>query len=185
MASVRQRLITAEEFLNFPEPEDSSRLELVRGEVVCMTRPNWEHGEAQGNVYMLIKQYLKQHPIGRVAVESGVITERNPDTVRGPDVSFFSSDRLPIDDRAKHFIEGSPDLCVEILSPSNSKREIRTKLQEYFASGTRLAWLVDPQTRTVTVHQNADEGIVLNASDTLDGGDVLPGFACQVRELFD
>ena len=106
--------------------------------------------------------------------------------VRIPDVSFVSFDRVP--DRlipAEPILNFAPDLAVEVLSPSNTRREIAQKLVEYFASGTRLAWIVDPDARTIAVHHGPGEPTsVLTAADALDGEDVLPGFSLGAADLF-
>lgn len=184
MSKISQKLLTAEEFFDLPEPADGSFQELVRGEVVAVTAPGWEHGEIQLNIGSLLKQFLKQNPIGRVATESGTITERGPDTVRGPDVSYYSKDRLPLDQRVVKYHDQPPDLCVEVVSPSNTKRQLREKIREYFFAGVRMVWVVDPEDRSVTVLRAPDEGRALYEAATLDGGDVLPGFSCKVADLF-
>ena len=78
----------------------------------------------------------------------------------------------------------SGDLAVEVVSKSNTKPEIARKLQEYFAAGSRLAWIVDPKPQTVRVHTAPGEHVVLGIDDWLDGGKVLPGFRVPVRDLF-
>jgi Uma2 family endonuclease len=184
MATVEPRLITAEEYQQLPEPTDGTRLELVRGEIVAMCRPSWEHGEIAGNVYLAIKLFLRANPIGRVSVESGVITERNPDTVRGPDVSFIRKERMPLGQRVPGFAELTPDLCVEVVSPSNTRASLNEKIEEYFATGAKLVWVIDPEERSVTVYREPVEGRVLKSYEVLDGGEVLPNFSCKVAELF-
>ena len=181
---VAAKPVTAEEFARTPEPADGRRLELVRGEVIAMSKPTWEHGEIAGNVYMAIKLFLKTTPIGRVSVESGFILERGPDTVRGPDVSYTSKERMPLDERMNRLPDQHPDLCVEVNSPTNTKRQIRDKVKEYFFAGVRAVWLIDPEDRSVTVLTAPDEGRTLYDETTLDGGEVLPGFACKVADLF-
>jgi Uma2 family endonuclease len=184
MATVETKPITAEEYQRIPDPTDGTRLELVRGEVIAMPRPNWEHGEIAGNVYTEIKLFLRQHPIGRVSVEGGIITERGPDTVRGPDVSFMSKARMPIDERMNRFADQTPDLCVEVVSPSNTRMALNGKIAEYFSTGARMVWVVDPDERSVTVYREPNEGRVLKQESILDGGDVLQGFSCKVADLF-
>ena len=185
MATVGTKLMTAEEFFDLPDPPDGSKLELIRGEVTTVAQPGLEHGEVQVNVAALIKWFLKQHPIGRVFVESGTITERNPDTSRGPDVSYYGKERLPLDQRVVKYHDQSPDLCVEVVSPSNTRRELNAKIKEYFFAEVRMVWVVDPEERSVTVYREPLEGRLLKEDRTLDGGDVLPGFACRVADLFE
>jgi len=183
MATTIKRM-TAEEFMLLPRPSDGSRQELVRGEIVEMPGPTWRHGEIAGNVYFAIKSYLRGNPIGRVVVESGAIVERDPDTVRGPDVSFMGKDRMPLDAEMACYADGGPDLCVEVLSPSNTRRQMREKIVEYFSSGSKLVWLVDPDDRSVTVYEKPDEGRMLHQGTVIDGGDVLPDFSCPVADFF-
>lgn len=184
MATVETKPITAEEFFRMPDPNDGSKLELVQGEIVAMPGPGFEHGEVQLTVGMLLKQYAKPLGLGRVVTESGVVTERGPDTVRGPDVSFISKDRLALDARVTGYPDRPADLCVEIVSPSNSMRQLKAKAKEYLFAGVRLVWIVDPEDRTVTVITDPLESRTLEADATLDGGPVLPGFSCKVADLF-
>jgi Uma2 family endonuclease len=108
------------------------------------------------------------------------------DQVRIPDVSFFTWDRFP----GRRFPDApipdiAPDIAVEVLSESNTRREMARKLREYFEAGVRLVWYVDPKSQTVTVYDSPDHPAVLKIDDTLDGGDVLPGFALALSELFE
>ena len=180
------KLLTADEYFRLPEPPDGSKRELVRGEVVTMSNPGWRHGEVQVNVAFAIKLFLKANPIGRVAVESGLPTDRSPDTVRGPDVSYYSKERLPLDQVVIAYHDQPADLCVEVISPSNTKKEMRAKIKEYFFAGVRVVWVVDPEDKSVVILRAADpdEGRTLYDDATLDGGDVLPGFSCKVSDLF-
>jgi Uma2 family endonuclease len=178
------RLLTADEFFALPDPPGGGRLELVRGEVVVMAGPGLEHGEVQLAVGSLLRAFVKPRQLGRVFTESGAVTERDPDTVRGPDVSYYSRERLPLDARVVGYHDQPPDLCVEVLSPSNTKRAMNHKLREYFFAGVRAVWVIDPEARSVTVFRDPIEGRHLTEAATLDGGDVLPGFACPVADLF-
>jgi Uma2 family endonuclease len=184
MSTATSQLLTAEEFFALPDPKDGSKQELVRGKVVTMAGPGVEHGEVQGNVYFQIKTFLKQNQIGRVVVESAIVTERKPDTVRGPDVSYYSKERLPLDKRVVGYHDDVPDLCVEVISPSNTMKQLKAKAKEYLFAGVRLVWIVDPEDRTATVIVDPLESRTLEAGATLDGGDVLPGFSCKVAKLF-
>lgn len=184
MPMVDVKPVTAEEYALLPDPTDGTKLELIRGEVVTMPRPNWEHGEIAGNVYMMVKLFLRDHPIGRVSVEGGVLTERGPDTVRGPDASFMSKERMPLGERMNRFADQTPDLCVEVVSPSNTRAKLNDKIKEYFFTGCRMVWVIDPDERSATVYREPMEGKVFKDGATLDGEDVLPGFTCKVADLF-
>jgi Uma2 family endonuclease len=188
MSIAATKPLTAEEFFELPEPLNGVKQELVKGVVVEMPAPGFEHGEIQLNIASLIKVYLKSNPSGRVVTESGVRTEHDEDegdTVRGPDVSYYSAERLPLGKRVVKYHDLPPDLCVEVVSPSNTKRQLRDKIQEYFAAGVRMVWRVDPEDRSVTVLTRPDQGQTLHESAELTGGDVLPGFSCRVAEFFE
>ena len=108
-----------------------------------------------------------------------------PRLVRIPDVSFISWDQIPSGEFPTEPIASLfPDLAVEVLSESNTPREIARKLEEYFEAGCRLAWIIDPETRTADVYTAADHCTHLRSSQSLDGGDVLPGFKLPLKELF-
>ena len=103
--------------------------------------------------------------------------------IRLPDVTFVVKSRAPTRDVPVPDL--SPDLIVEVLSASNTPAEIDRKLREFFAGGTRLAWVVDRRTRTVAVHRGGvGPAVVLGEGDALDGEDVLPGFSMPLAELF-
>lgn len=149
-----------------------------------MPGPGVEHGEVQLSLGSLIKVFLKTNKIGRVLPESGVITERKDDTVRGPDISYYSKERLPLDKRVVGYHDQPPDLCVEVVSPSNTRKQLREKIKEYFFAGVRMVWVVEPEDRSVTILRAPDEGRTLYGDAVLDGADVPPGFSCQVSDLF-
>lgn len=177
-------ILSAEEFAKLPNPVDGSKQELVRGEVVTMPPPGFWHGVVQLNVATLLKVFASQHKLGRVTVESGVVTDTGPDTVRGPDVSFWSFERLPADHVPVVYANVAPDLCVEVKSPSNTPARTTKKVGEYFACGSRMVWVVDPEERTVTIYRKPGDGRVLWEDATIPGEDVLPGFTCPVAEFF-
>jgi Uma2 family endonuclease len=131
-----------------------------------------------------LQAFVESHDLGVVTGESGMI--RMPaNLVRIPDVAFFAWDKFP--DRELPS-QGAPriisDLAVEVLSKSNTRREMERKLREYFAAGVRLVWFVDPLKRTATVYSSATKFKILTAADTLDGGKVLPGFKLPIKNLF-
>lgn len=175
------RLVTAEELFNYPDPK---RYELVRG----VPRVSGPTGGVHGRVAMKLGGRLDEQVtrlgLGTVLVEAGYVLERAPDTVRGPDVSFVSSTRLPPDRIPEQFIPGPPDLAVEILSPGDRWSETEEKVADYLAGGARLVWLVDPRERRVTVRYPDRPPRVLTDRDILDGEDVVPGFALDLAGLF-
>jgi Uma2 family endonuclease len=140
------------------------------------------HGVCCLKVGRRIGNFVDAGPGGTVTSnDTGFITERRPDSVRGPDISYWSKERLK--EVPVGYIEIPPDMLVEVLSPSNTSKQIRTKIQEYFAKGVRLVWVIAPEDRTLTIYRTADEGRLLHDTATATGEDVLPGFECRVSEL--
>lgn len=184
MSAVATKLLTADEFARLPDPPDGSRQELVKGEVVTMPPPSFVHGKIQVNVSYVLEGYNRAHSAGHVTVESGVRTEKRPDTVRGPDVAFWSLARVPADKDPGVYPEAAADLVVEVLSPANTPKQVRAKLREYFRAGVRLVWVAGPDARTVTAYTRPGGGTEHWEDDTVTGGDVLPGFTCPVAEFF-
>jgi Uma2 family endonuclease len=132
----------------------------------------------------LLQGFLVQQDLGILAGADGAL-RLMPGLVRIPDISFISWSQFPNRELPKKPIPDlSPDLAVEVLSPSNTKGEMQRKVREYFLSGTRLVWLVDPRKRTVRVYTAPDQSELLGENQTLEGGDVLPGLNLQLTELF-
>jgi Uma2 family endonuclease len=104
--------------------------------------------------------------------------------VRAPDLAFVCRERLPPENQPRGFWEIAPDLVVEVVSPNDTRAEIQLKVREWIEAGVRLVWVVYPDSRTVEVIRTLLDREELTADDTLDGGDVLPGFSCAVAELF-
>ena len=120
-----------------------------------------------------------------VGSDSGIRLERDPDTVREPDLAFISAERLPLDTRVRGYSEVVPDLVIEIISPNDRPVAVNDKTEMWLRHGVRMALLVDPDGRTVTVLPHDGPAQTLTDADTLDLADVLPGFTCPVRDIFD
>jgi Uma2 family endonuclease len=185
MAATATKLLTAREFALRPEPPDGSREELVRGEVVTMPPPSFPYGEVAAQIGFLLKTFVHGKNLGRVVGETGVRTEHDPDSVRGPDVSYWSYERLPRQQSIDVYPEVAADLCVEVRSPSNSLRELRDRAAEYFVAGVRMVWVIDPEDQSVTVFRKRGRGVTLWGDELLDGEEVLPGFSSPVSSLFE
>ncbi|MFO0965730.1 MAG: Uma2 family endonuclease [Gemmataceae bacterium] len=182
MPTAVTHLISAREFFEMPEPADGSRQELVRGEIHVMPPGGGLHGVCCSRVDRRIGNYVDAHKLGEVASnDTGFITAQEPDSVRGPDVAFWSKERLkeiPIG-----YMTMAPDLAVEVLSPSNTSKLIREKLGEYFERGVRMVWVLAPEDRTLTIYRAADQGRIYHETATISGEDVLPGFECKVSDF--
>lgn len=158
--------------------------ELVDGTLV--EKPvGWEESAIAILIARLLGNFVQPRRLGTVLGADGML-RLVPGLMRAPDVSFFARGRLRrYKQGGERYPSIGPDLIVEVLSKSNTRAEIARKLDEYFAAGTRLAWVVDPKTETVRVHRSPRKSAVLRAGDVLDGGDVLPGLAIAVADLFE
>ncbi|SFH81675.1 Uma2 family endonuclease [Planctomicrobium piriforme] len=186
--STQTGLITAEQFMqmHFDVP-----VELVRGEIVYlygedgMTRPDHVHGGVCSNLAVAISVWAKSRGAGRVSTnDSGVKTERDPDTIRGADVAFFPMGRLPGGKLPKGRTDIAPSLCIEVLSPSNTYGEMTAKREEYLACGVEEVWIVDPESRSVDVFRSDAPQHRLDDSDMLTSR-ALPGFERPVADIFE
>src|SRR5688572_14477218 len=130
MSTTSAPALTAEQFAALPDPADGARQELVRGVVVAMPPPRFRHGKLQFHVAKVLDRFVEPRGLGQVVTETGVVTARDPDSVRAPDVSYWSVGRVPLDAEPDVYPEAAPDLCVEILSPGVSRRATRDKLRE-------------------------------------------------------
>ncbi|MGH7526993.1 MAG: Uma2 family endonuclease [Gemmatimonadales bacterium] len=174
-------LMTADQLFRYPDRE---RYELVRGVPRICEPPGGVHGRLAARIAARLSDHVERHGLGTVLIESGYLLRRNPDTVRGPDVSFISGTRLTPDQIPDQFIPGAPDLAVEILSPSSRWPEVEETLADYFASGARMVWLVEPQQRRVTLRYPDRPPRVVAVGDALEGEDVVPGFRMTTTDLF-
>lgn len=137
-----------------------------------------------GFVFGFLWDYLKGNDIGRLLGADGACKLR-PGNVRVPDVSFIPWDRMPDEEEPEEKIWAvTPALAVEVLSESNTKAEIDRKLSELFSSGCKLAWVIDPRTKSAKVYTSAKRYKELDKAGTLDGGRVLPGFKLPLADLF-
>ncbi len=165
-------------------PDDEKRHELEAGWLVSEPLPSPWHDQVRRKLERLLEDFVVPRGLGAVFGETGFVLARDPDTVRGPDISFVVRERLAgIDYR--RFIDGPPDLAIEIFSPSNRPYQIRTKVADYLAAGCRLVWVVDPERRRVTTYRTLLAPRVLGPDDTLEGDDVLPGWSIPVESIFD
>lgn len=180
---VAEELLTLEQFERLPE-EDEYRIELVRGRPVREPRPGAEHGWITGELIGRLHTHVRDDRRGLVVTETGFLLTAEPPTVRGPDIAYIAARNLPAGGIPIGFWRVAPDLAVEVVSPSNAATEIQEKVLEYLVAGTRLVWVVDPRTRSVTVYRSRDQVRVLTGGDELDGADVLPGFRLVIGDLF-
>ena len=144
------------------------------------------HGAVVGVIFAALNASVEAGRLGLCFPDNtGVLLPGLGDTVRSPDVAFVRASRLPADGIGSGWISVAPDLVVEVLSPSETAEELEDKLRDYHAAGTELMWVVDPVARVVNVRSADALERTLSEAETLDGGDVLPGFAIPAARLFD
>ena len=175
-------LMTADELFRLG---DDVRGELIRGVFCEMTPAGFKHNVIAARLGRWLGNFAEPRGLGQVAVgDTGVWLERDPDTVRAPDVAFMSAERQPLDADPPSYLEVVPEIAAEVRSPNDSRREVHEKAEMWLSHGVRLCWVVHPDTRTIDVHGAGSEPVTLGEGDTLDGGDVLPGFTCAVAAVF-
>jgi Uma2 family endonuclease len=184
MATVTQtKRMTAEEFMAAGFTE--GRFELVRGEIVEVPPTMPEHGRVCTKVLRMMDTFGLQSGYGYCISESAIATERGPDTVRGPDISFFSHVRWPESEIGTGLPPVPPDLVVEVLSPGNRPGEMWRKITEYFDAGVSLVIVVEPRMRRVALYRPGELfPILLTEGDQLENVPELPGFRCLVADFF-
>jgi Uma2 family endonuclease len=176
-------LVTADDLLRMPR-DPRARYELVRGELVPMTPVGGEHGRITMRFGSRLLSHVEPLGLGEVMVEVGFRLTRDPDTVRAPDISFVSAERVPPHGLPAGYIAGAPDLAVEVVSPDDTAAEIEAKVHEYLAHGVRLVLVVHPRTQSVTAYRPDGSARLFRSGEAIDGGDVVPGFSLPVDELF-
>jgi len=173
------QLMTAEELLYTRVP--NKRTELVRGRLIVHEPPGGRHGYVAANLAFRLSQHVDLTGAGAVFVgDVGFTLQRDPDTVRGPDVAFVSKDRLPPGPIPTSYLEFAPDLVVEVLSHHDRPGEVLAKVGDWLDAGARLVWVIDPERRLARVYRADGAEQQLDETHQLLGEDVLPGFSCSL-----
>jgi Uma2 family endonuclease len=174
------RAMTEDELLALPK--DGYRYELVDGRIEGAPT-KWVHEDVGANLMaLLLAAGVRDY--GRI-IGSGLGCRMRNGNIRPPDLGFVTRARVPQGAEREEFFDGAPDLAVEILSPSERPGTVHRKLGEYFDAGAQQVWLIRPEERTVAVYGVSPDPLVLGVTDLLTGGELLPGFACRVAELFE
>ena len=182
--TTKQGLLTADDLLRLYS--NGVKGELIRGVLHETVAAGGEHGDIAGALMAEVRTYVRPRRLGRVGgTDSGILLEHNPDTVREPDVYYISAEKLPLDVRVAGYYEVVPDMVAEIRSPSGRHSEFNEKIQMWLDFGVRLVLAVHPPTRTIEAHQPGLPPVTLAYDDTLGGGDVIPGFTCPLKDIFD
>src|SRR5919197_4400122 len=134
--AVEPRLVTAEELLRCPD--DGLRRELIRGVVRTMSPGGGPHGRAGGTIHGHFSRFVYEHPVAEVLMaETGFLFERNPDTVRAPDVAVIRTERIPPEGLPPGYVPFPPDLAVEVVSPGDTAAEVEEKVEAWLQVGAR------------------------------------------------
>jgi Uma2 family endonuclease len=175
-------LLTADELERMPD-DDSVQIELDEGELITMPPAGEDHSNIEVETVFRLKGYAKAHDLGRVyGGDAGFRLSKG--TVRSPDVAFIRKERVKAI-RGKGFIQGAPDLAVEIFSASNSLRQLTRKVKQYLAAACHTVWVIHPERREVYVYRSDGTDSELGVDDSLEAPDLLPGFSLKVAELFE
>jgi len=159
--------------------------ELDNGRLVFIMAPPGDiHGAAQSLIatYLTMHGEFKGH--GKVRTEVGIVLWRNPDRVVGADVAFIAKKSLPLKRSDEGYLETIPELVVEIRSKNDTLPYVRRKVEHYLKAGVEVVWVVDPTTKTVTVHAAAGDPVTRGASDALELPNIIPGFSLPVADVF-
>ena len=175
---------TDEAFLHLPDGD--RHYEILDGKLIDMGNSGALHGYVCSTLIILLGSHIRAQKLGAIFDSSTAFTMASGNR-RSPDIAFFTTERLRgISPLPSGYLNGAPDLAVEVLSPGNTVAEIDDKLAEYFANGCRLAWIIHPLQRYVLVYRNAQQpDNLLKDSDRLTGDDVVPGFEVSVETLLE
>ena len=158
--------------------------ELVEGELISMSPANWHHGYFVMEIGGELRAFVRERGVGKVVGgETGLITKRGPDSVRGVDVGFISNERLA-QVQSESYLDVAPELVVEVVSPGNTRQEMREKVEEYFGVGVERVWIVEPKRERALVYRDAGHSDEIRRGGVLRGEGVLEGFALPLDDLF-
>ena len=175
--------LTAEEFAKLSD--GAWPMELVQGQVITMPPPKPRHGQICARICFLLQQFLESHPVGQIlSNDSGVITERDPDTVRGADVAYYSYKSVPKGPLPDQWLQVPPELIFEVLSPDDRWSEVQAKVDEYLRAGVQVVCVVDDQMRHIHAFRPDRPAQRLQASDELTIPDLLPESRLPLAKIF-
>jgi len=178
---VTTQLHTADELWTLVS--QGERFELIEGELFEVSPGRRRHGIVQLRIASRLLQYVEAHNLGIVTTEEGFLLQKNPDTVLGPNVAFTSITSLAAEPEL--WSDVPPDLVVEVMSPSNNPSDIERKVRVYLDAGVRVVWIANPANKRVVVYEPGKEPVTLANDESLDGGEVLPGFTLSLTSIFN
>ncbi len=178
-------LQTAQDLLRFRDPGKTA--ELVRGVLVVREPPSTRHGDRAARLTVRVGAFVEREGLGEglgkvFAQDTGFQIEREPDTVRAPDLAFVHRDRLA-QIQEEGYAEIAPDLVAEILSPNDRAGEVLEKVGQWLSAGVRLVWVLDPARQQARVYRADGTVSIVGPDEELDGEQVLSGFRCRLGEI--
>jgi Uma2 family endonuclease len=176
------RAVISDEDL-FRLPKDGCKYEVVAGELRQMSPAGWLHERIVMALGIELGPFVHERGLGDV-LGSNALYRLPGGNRRGPDLSFVAAGRLPAPGDGSGVLELAPDLAVEVLSPSDRRRQVLDKVGEYLDAGVRLVWVIDPKARTASVHRSLTQVRQIPEEGALDGEDVVPGFSCPLARIF-
>lgn len=175
--------LTAEEYARLPD--NGVPTELVRGRVVTMNVPASRHGWLCVRIAKLLANYVDEHELGYVfGNDAGMITQRDPDTVRGPDISFFSYSRIPKGADLEGYAEVAPEVVFEVRSPNDRWPKVLGRVSEFLDAGVLIVYVVDPKKEVVIAFDADQPGRTLRDDDEMTFPEPLSALRIAVRQLF-
>src|SRR5262249_44370895 len=179
-----ERLLTVEEYAKLPDR--GIRTELVRGRVVELNMPAPRHGEICVNIVAIINPHVRGQGMGRlVSNDGGIVTEHDPDTVRGGDVAYYSYARVPKGPMPAGYLDVVPELVFEVRSPTDRWPRLITKAGEYLEAGVSAVCLLDQVSETGQFYRADELPRTLNGDDELHLPDILGDLRIAVRRFFE
>ncbi len=167
-------------------PNDGRRLELVKGELRELMASGGDHGDVTMELSWRLARIAFEDKLGKVfAAETGFIVDRNPDTVRAPDIAFMCKERIELmGGIPKGYIPLAPDIAVETISPNDLYTESHAKAMMWLEFGSKLVLVLNPRKASITVYRANSVPIELKPEDRLEFVDILPRFSVRVGEIF-
>ncbi|CAN5752465.1 hypothetical protein BH23CHL2_BH23CHL2_02320 [soil metagenome] len=184
-ASKQTKLVTVDDVQSMPDVP-GMQLEINEGILVQVPGASVAHHLIVMAIVRLLDGFVSDQNLGYIFPDGvAYILQRDPDVLRIPDVSFLELDRLSEGAELEGYWQGAPDLAVEVVSPHDNAYDLHDKVHQYLESGTRLVWVVWPGRLSVSVHSADGSGKELTIDESIDGGDVLPGFSAPVARFFE
>lgn len=182
--SVAEKLMTIAQYEKLPD--DGQPTELVRGRIVELNIPTPRHGEICSKVTRIVGNHVDDRDLGRVVTnDSGIITQRGPDTLRGADVAYYSIQRLPKGPLPSGYLDVVPELVFEVRSPSDRWSKLLGKVAEYLDAGVTVVCCLDPDDQTLHLYRADQPVVILKPADRFNLPDLLPELDVTVGKFFE